>query len=110
MYQNGIPVNSFDEEFDMPMDDEDNMLGLIHPQTEGARPEDRPEIKEPEYVQEAGREFAILDWGLDIGKPASSSRDDERDDEDDEEDARDVYEEKAPKMKYSGDEDYDDWR
>lgn len=95
MYQNGIPVNSFDEEFDMPMGDEDNVLGMIHPQTEGSRTEDRPEIREPEYVKEAGREFALLDWGLDIGKPGSSSRDDDRDD-DDEEDARDVYEEKAP--------------
>lgn len=94
MYQNGIPVNSFDEEFDMPVGDiEDNVLGMIHPQTEGSRPEDRPEIKEPEYVKEAGREFALLDWGLDIGKPGSSSRDDERDDDRDEED---VYEEKAP--------------
>ena len=72
-------------------------MGLIHPASEGAHPEDRPVIKEPEFVKEAGREFALLDWGLDVSKPGYQPEDE------DEEDAEEVYEEKAPKMKYSGD-------
>ena len=41
---------------------DENLFGLVHPASEGKDTEDRPQFANPEYITEAGHEFALLDW------------------------------------------------
>jgi len=50
---------------DSQQEEEHNVLGMIHPSSEGKSTEDRPSPADQEYITEAGHKFALLDWGLD---------------------------------------------
>ena len=51
-------------------EDDDNLLGIIHPISEGKDIKHVPEIKEPEMVtDEDHHEYAVLDWGSELKKP-----------------------------------------
>lgn len=68
--QNGIP-NDWADDFSR---DEDNVLGIVHPASEGSDMTHRKELEEPQYVTQLGREFALLDWGEEVKKPSVHER------------------------------------
>lgn len=51
------------------VDEEVNLLDLIHDASEGSDITAKQQGPEPEYVTEAGREFAVLDWGQELKEP-----------------------------------------